>query len=243
VIRSRVVPPLVSIAAAVLLGGAPPARAAGDPAATAPREPSWRYVVSLTRIEPPLFRVSATVRVDGDRLEMDTTRPGDLPEILERGWPALVTGLRVTDASGRPVEATFAGASAWTLPHRLTGTLRLDYEVDYTLLAKHGWPAPREAAYVEPGTIALIGRSLFITAAPGAGTAAFELPAGWIAAGPFPSPGGAVSRFDIASTEDLTANLIVLTRDKPVTTRAGGFSLAVAPAAARRLYSDILRGR
>ena len=93
--------------------------------------PPATYVVRVLALAPaPRFAVRAELRGMGDTLRMATTRPGDAPEILRQGWPALVSGLRVTTGGGDAVAATSVGPAGWVLgPH--AGTLRVEYEVDY----------------------------------------------------------------------------------------------------------------
>src|SRR5262245_1970580 len=100
------------------------------------------YRVRLVGISPPPIAVHATVPSDGAVLGMATSRPGDIPEVADAGWPGLVRNLRVTDGTGQAVETTAAGAKGWTLGHPVQGRLMLDYEVDYAPLAARGWPAP-----------------------------------------------------------------------------------------------------
>jgi len=253
--RSAATPGAAALVTAALATVALSAAAAG--ATTGPSTPPAtpapaRYQVRLARIDPPLFQVSALLPVDGDRISMEETRPGDLPQLLEHGWPALVANLQVTDAAGRPVEAAFSGDSSWTLPRRYSETVRLEYTVDLALLKENGWPAPREAACVDDGTIVLVGRSLFMKDAGRRGTTVrFDLPPGWSAHAPWPEVRGhaaghdaasqrgpeqpgqeappATSRFEVGAPEDLTANLVVLTRDRLEALRVAGFELTVVP--------------
>ena len=93
-----------------------------------------RYTVRLSETAPPRFQVEA-VLPGGSALRMNETRPGDLPALLEHGWPALVSGLRVVDGGGRVVPAESTGATGWRLPAGTTGPLTVTYEVGTAALA------------------------------------------------------------------------------------------------------------
>jgi hypothetical protein len=178
------------------------------------------YDVRLAAVAPARIEVRATVPAAAS-LAMATSRPGDVPEVADAGWPALVRNLAVTDADGKPIIATAAGAGGWTLPGPVDGPLTLTYEVDYSALAARGWPAQREAAFADADRLAVIGRSLFITSpAQGASAVRFELPAGWHAAAPWDPR-------TVAAPEDLTENLLAFTRDEPDVMASGGFRLNV----------------
>jgi hypothetical protein len=57
-------------------------------------------------------------QVEGRALEMDTTRPGNIPEVADRGWPGLVSNLSVADPAGRSLEVKSAGAKGWNWSSR-----------------------------------------------------------------------------------------------------------------------------
>lgn len=178
------------------------------------------YSVRLTSVSPPRIAVRATVP-GGEALRMSDSRPGDVPELADAGWPALVKNLVATDADGRALTPTPDGARGWFVPRPGRGPYTLAYEVDYAPLAARGWPAWGEAAFADAGQLVVIGRSLFITgAAQGSGTVRFELPEGWHATAPWPARGA-------ASPDDLTENLLAFTRDEPDALAAGGFRLKV----------------
>lgn len=186
------------------------------------------YRVQRLPGKSPRLAVSARLPVQGQTLEMDTTRPGDIPELDAQGWPALVRDLRISDERGRAVAATPAGPSGWKLDRPRTGWLSVRYEVDYSALASRGWPAPRESAFADAENLVIAGRSLFITT-PGEGErrVTFTLPRGWRAVTPWNRrPGGGA--FAVASAPDLVENLFVLTRAAPDEMTAGNFRLRVA---------------
>jgi predicted metalloprotease with PDZ domain len=198
---------------AALLAAQP---AAGEPGLA-------KYDVRLLRAEPPRLAVSATLPIDGQALEMGTSRPADIPELDAAGWPALVANLRVSrvsNAAGGSLKLTSAGAKGWLLEKPHSGPLRIEYEVDYQPLAARGWPAPREAAFADADHFVLLGRSLFITT-PESGSASvtFNLPKGWQPVAPWNGTS--------VSPQDLTENLLVFTRSKPEVMTAGGFRLFV----------------
>lgn len=180
------------------------------------------YDVRVVATSPPRIAVKAKIPCDGTALAMATSRPGDVPELADAGWPALVKGLRVTGEAGESVSATPAGAGGWTLSRAVHSTLTLDYEVDYASLAARSWPAPRECAYADPDHFVAIARSIFITTpAQRASEVRFSPPRGWRSVTAW---GGVVP-----STDDLTENLIAFTRSAPDTLAAGGFHLKVVP--------------
>jgi predicted metalloprotease with PDZ domain len=181
------------------------------------------YVSPHTRIG-----VRATVPSLGSVLAMADSRPGDVPELADAGWPALVRQLKVADAGGHDVGVTKTGASGWSLARPVSGRLTLEYEVDYAPLAARGWPAPREAAFADADHLVVIGRSLFITTpAQRASEVHFALPSGWHAVTPWPSRGGARQSAVVASTPDLSENLVAFLRGTPDVLTAGGFNLDV----------------
>jgi predicted metalloprotease with PDZ domain len=186
--------------------------------------------VTLLDAASPKLTVTAVVPIDGSALTMDRTRPGDIPELDASGWPALISKLRVTDSAGRAIEAASAGDAGWTLARAYTGRLTLEYEVDYAALAARGWPAPREAAFVDANDIVLVGRSMFITTREiGASRVTFELPRGWRPVTPWePRPKDA-TEFSVASAKDLVENLTVFSRSAPDAVTVGPFRLLVTP--------------
>lgn len=188
------------------------------------------YAVRVLRASPPKLAVMATLPIDGQKLMMDTTRPGDIEEILKQGWPALITNLRVSGAAGKALEVTRVGASGWELARPHTGLLKVAYEVDYSLPAARGWPAPREGGFAEADHFALAGRSLFITTqAVGSSIVTFALPRSWRAVTPWKAQLKAADKFTVDSPANLVENLIVLTRSSPDVITAGGFQLLVIP--------------
>ncbi|MBX7222102.1 MAG: hypothetical protein K1Y36_19275 [Blastocatellia bacterium] len=188
-----------------------------------------RYEVQVRQLIPLQATIKATVPGTGTKLTMDTTRPGDLEELNSKGWPVLVSKFQVTDAAGNPVEVSEAGPAGWKLKEAATGPLNLRYDVDFSLLAAHDWPAPREAAFAQETTLVCVGRSLFVTAQEsGPIQVTFELPSGWRVVAPWNPQAGKVNRFSVASQADLAENLIVLTKEAPEVVTSGGFSLQIA---------------
>ncbi|HEX4823487.1 MAG TPA: hypothetical protein VFV19_04210 [Candidatus Polarisedimenticolaceae bacterium] len=188
--------------------------------------PAWAgeavYRVDLTLAPSPRIKVHATVPSDGESLAMATSRPGDVPEVADAGWPGLVRHLRVTDERGAVVATSPAGAAGWKLARPVQGTLTLDYEVDYAPLAARSWPAPRECAFADGDHVIVIGRSVFLTTpAQQASAVRFLAPGGWSAVTPW--------RGTVPTTDDLTENLIAFTKKAPDTLTAGGFQVRVVP--------------
>lgn len=186
------------------------------------------YLVRMIPGAAPKLAVTASLPIRGQALAMDTTRPGDIPELDAQGWPALVKNLRVSDEQGKPVGATPAGASGWQLEREVTGRVAVRYEVDYSALAARGWLAPREAVFVDADHRVIVGRSLFITTPEvGSSQVAFSLPRGWRAVTPWEPRSGAANAFTSRDAQDLTENLVVLTRSVPDEMTAGRFRLLV----------------
>lgn len=167
------------------------------------------------RMDPNSRRliVSATLPLAGARLRMDTTRPAGVPELDSLGWAGLIRELRVVDGSGREVPVARDGERGWTLLRPDSTTLTLEYQVDYTPLERRGWPSPREAAYAEGESFVLVGRSLFVTtAATRDCRITFALPGGWSATTAWRAS-DSKQTFSAGSSEELTENLIVLSRE------------------------------
>ena len=186
-----------------------------------------RYDVRLLRVEPPRLVVSATLPIDGQALEMGTSRPAGIPELDAAGWPGLVANLRVSDVAGDPLKLTSAGAAGWLLEQPHSGPLKVEYEVDYQPLASRGWPAPRESAFADADHLVVLGRSLFITTREsGSAAVRFDLPQGWRPVAPW-EPAKSANELTASSAKDLTDNLLVFTRSEPDVMTAGGFRLLV----------------
>jgi predicted metalloprotease with PDZ domain len=201
-----------------------PARTRGE---VAPRPAE--YLVRMLPGAVPKLAVTASLPIRGQALAMETTRPGDIPELDAQGWPALVKNLRVADERGRPVGFTLADKSGWRLDRELAGRLVVRYEVDYSALAARGWPAPRESAFADAHNLVIVGRSLFLTTPEvGASQVRFSLPQGWRAVTPWEPRPGAADAFAARSAQDLVENLVVLTRSAPDEVTAGRFRLLVA---------------
>ena len=186
------------------------------------------YQVEVLGTAPPRMIVRATLPSDGALLTMATSRTAEVPEVAEAGWPGLVLDLSVADPEGRAVGVTGNGADGWKLAREISGPLRVQYVVDYAPLAQRGWPAPREAAYADGDHLVAVGRSLFITTpAQQTSEVRFSLPRGWQPALPWPWKSTASKDAEVASTEDLTENLLAFVRGRPDVLHAEGFDLKV----------------
>lgn len=215
-----------SLMAAAAAASARPVAGAKALAVDAP-EPA-RYLVRLLQTAPPKLAVSASLAINGRALEMEATRPGNVPEVGAQGWPALVRNLRVSDERGRPIAATRSGRTGWELQQQYAGRLSVEYEVDFSALAASGWPAPREAAFADSRHLVLVGRSLFITTREaGPSIVTFELPRAWRPVTPWRLARGAANAFTVETAQDLAQNLIVLTQSEPDVVTAGGFRVLV----------------
>src|SRR5215210_4897480 len=217
---------IFAVAMIFAVGGVRPscAQARGE-AAAKPAE----YLVRMLPGAVPKLAVTASLPIRGQALAMETTRPGDIPELDAQGWPALVKNLRVSDQRGQPVGVTLADKSGWRLDRELAGRLVVRYEVDYSALAARGWPAPRESAFADANNLVIVGRSLFITTREvGSSRVKFSLPRSWRAVTPWERRPGAAEAFAARSAQDLVDNLVVLTRSAPDEVTEGRFRLLVA---------------
>jgi predicted metalloprotease with PDZ domain len=186
------------------------------------------YTITQTGPGSTSLSVKAILPSGGTDLQMQRTRPGDLPSVGKNGWPALVRDLHVTDSNGRELAVESKGVGGWALLSPYNGTLTLTYTLDYAPAATAGWPAPREMAFADNDHFSFSGRSLFITTpASSAADVTFVLPAGWQAVGPWPQL--TRNKFRAATTADLVDNLIVLSSAKPDVVSAGSFRLFVTP--------------
>lgn len=180
------------------------------------------YDLRITSMSPPRVSVRASFDTAGDELEMSDTRPGDVPQVDEQGWPALVRNLRVTDGEGRTLSVASRGAKGWRIESAHRGRLRVEYEVDYKLLADLNWPAQREAAFADRSHFIAVGRSLFIT--PAHATEPFRVrmtaPPGWKVIAPWQR---------VATRDDLVDNVVAFSRSDADSITASGFRVHVVP--------------
>jgi predicted metalloprotease with PDZ domain len=202
------------------------------------------YRVKFHDINTPKINVTATLPFDGAALRMEQSWPGDVPEVADRGWPALVRNLKATDARGRELEFVLKGPGGWELKAPYKGIVHLSYEVDYFGPSTANWPAPRETAFRDEDHFMMVGRSLFITsAASKANTVNFNLPRGWKAVVPWRVNG---ANFLAGGSADLTENLVVFSRAPVETVTAGGFRVSVTAMgnwqAVRGDVVNVLRG-
>ena len=189
-----------------------------------------KYLVKLMQLTPPKLSVSATLPINGNALKMETTRPGDIPQVLKEGWPALIRNLRISDGSGRPIEVASTGKAGWELKQTHTGWLTLNYEVDYSMAESLNWPAPREAAFKDSAHFVFAGRSAFITTSDiTSSVVTFSLPHPWRADVPWNPTGGLDNTFAVEVPKDLTTNLIVFTATVPNEVTAGNFHVFFTP--------------
>ena len=226
----------IAVAIALALASVACASAPPEPGRDAPERlatpdevtgATWR--VRLIDLAPPRLAVTANLPVDGRELRMDPTRPANTGELANGGWPALVSRLRVADEAGRALEITSAGDAGWLLTEARSGRLTLNYEVDFTTLAAHGWPAPRESGLAASDHIVLHSRSLFVTTeATGPSAVSFVLPPGWQPVTAWEPRADGAHEFHVENSGDLVGNLLVFTRTEPEEIRAGGMRLLVA---------------
>lgn len=182
------------------------------------------YRIRVVSLQPLRLGVAATLPPTA-RLSMSATRPGDIEALDRRGWPAMVERLQARGADGRALALHDDGDSGWTLESPSPAPVEVDYEVDASVLAAAGWPAPRESIHADAGHLVIAGRALFVTAdGQGASRIEIEPPAGWHVAAPWaPSRGG----FSAASIDELEDNLLALSREAPLHVDAGRFDVSV----------------
>jgi predicted metalloprotease with PDZ domain len=186
---------------------------------------SATYHIRVLQLSPPKLEVSASFPMSGVLLHMDSTRPADVPEVGDKGWPALVRDLRVTDLNGASLPVLNAGADGWKLAHAVTGRVTVSYVVDYALLEANHWPAPREAAFADADHFVFVGRSLFVTPdGPLPSRVDFSLPTPWRAVAAWQNE-SAPNVFSANDFGELTENLIVLTKVAPEIVHAGNFTV------------------
>lgn len=204
------------------------------------------YRVRVVSMQPLRLAVTATLPATR-RLSMSTTRPGDIAALDRRGWPAMVEHLQVRAADGRVLPLREEGDSGWTLDAPSPAPVEVQYEVDASVLAAAGWPAPRESIHVDDGHLVVAGRALFVTAeGQRASRVVVDAPAGWHIAAPWNRSRGG---FDVAGIDDLEDNLLAMSREAPMRVDAGRFDVSVvaigwnAPAlsALRRVVSASAR--
>lgn len=197
--------------------------------ASASQQPSAAsYQVELLGTAVQRILVRATLPSRGALLTIATSRSADVPEIADAGWPGLIQSLTVVDSEGRAVGVTGSGADGWTLARSVSGPLTVQYEVDYTPLAKRGWPAPRETAYADAYHLVVMGRSLFVTTpAQQRSEVRVSLPRGWQAVLPWTATPGEGQDAVVASTADLTENLIGFVKVPPDVLTTDGFNLKI----------------
>ena len=182
------------------------------------------YRIRVLSLQPLRLGVSATLPPTS-KLSMSTTRPGDIEALDRRGWPAMVEHLQVRAADGHALAVHDDGDSGWALDTPSPAPIRVDYEVDASVLAAAGWPAPRESIHVDADHVVVAGRALFVTAdAQASSRLEIEAPAGWHVAAPWtPARGG----FLAAGADDLEDNLLVLAREAPLRVHAGRLAVSV----------------
>src|SRR6185295_11318396 len=73
------------------------------------------YDVRAVSLSPPKLAVHAVLPGGSPALETALSRPGDIREINDGGWGALVTEMSAKDSGGRPVALTRSGPAGWTM--------------------------------------------------------------------------------------------------------------------------------
>ncbi len=179
-------------------------------------------------MSPPRLAVTATFPQGGETFEMDTTRPGDVPEVGDKGWPALVRIIKLATQKGELLSLTAVGAEGWKLPANNQELLTLTYEVDYSGVAKSGWPAARELGFEDAQNIVLIGRSVFVASNNmRESKVTFDLPEGWRPIAPWSRAGRSRVEFAVPDVQQLQTNLLVVTKQQPTVISSNGFNVSV----------------
>jgi len=159
---------------------------------------------------------------------MDPSYPAELPEMSARGWPALVSGLKASDSSGKPIEAASPDKRGWRVSQPHEGRVTLSYDVDFSLFAAKGWSSPLESAFVDATHISVSGRGLFIvTGQVASAEIDFDVPRPWLTVMPWLHRTSAAHGYAARSAEDLTHNLLVFSTVAPDVVTAEGFTLQI----------------
>ena len=206
----------------------------------APEKADYR-ITSISR-SPLKVCVTADVPIDGSLLEMDGTYPAELPQMASGGWPSLVRNLVVRDSTGKEIRAALAGPRGWQLVDSIRSRLEISYEVDYTLFSVHGWSSPLESAFADDSTIAVVGRSIFITTQR-AGTIDVEIAVqgNWLPVMPWMAREDRPNRYVVRSRQELIDNMLVFTESTPDVVTAAGFRLQVVSLGHWRPLRPLLR--
>lgn len=184
------------------------------------------YTVTVTSIATPRFKVRAELSLTDDTLRMARSWPCDVEALCSRGWPLLIDDLRVTDTLGRDLRTDTIGASGWVVRDHYGGRLILKYSVNYDLLAKNNWPAPRETAFSDGSTLFTVGRPIFIgTRGEGPIEILFTLPPSAHVVAPWPRDTGHVSAFIVPSFDALVDNGLVIRNQPAAPITADRFAL------------------
>jgi predicted metalloprotease with PDZ domain len=189
--------------------------------------PAATYDVRVVNLSPPKLAVRAVLPVTTPALSTAQSRPGDVPELNDGGWAALVTEIEASGADGQPIALTRAGPAGWSMERGVAGRVTVKYVVDYALLAKQGWPAAREAAFADATHAVMLGRSLFLsTPQQGESVVRFALPRGWRAVVPWEEAGSGAG-WRVPQPVDLVENLVVLAADGVEDRTVGRFRIHV----------------
>ncbi len=209
---------------AAMVAGATSAFAAVD----VPAPAVARYHVKLVSVSPLRFSVQADLPTKGDRLDMARTYPAELPEMAARGWPALISGFKAFDRSGKSLQLASPDKRGWKLRLSCEGRVTLAYDVDFSLFAAKGWSSPLESAFVDAEHISVSGRGLFIVTDQIASIEVdFDVRRPWLTVMPWMPRPSAAHGYLVRSAKDLTDNLLVFSTVAPDVVTARGFTLQI----------------
>ena len=187
-----------------------------------------KYQVKLLSVSPLRFSVRADLPIKGARLDMDPTYPAELPELAGRGWPALMSGLKAFDSSGKPIGLLSADKRGWELSQSYEGRVTLSYDVDFSLFAAKGWSSPLESAFADARHISVSGRALFIISDQIASAEVdFDVRHPWRPVMPWMPRSSAARGYVALSAKDLTDNLLIFSTVAPDVVTAAGFTLQI----------------
>jgi len=186
------------------------------------------YTITSVRRSPLALGISADIPIDGRMLQMDDTYPAELPEMASGGWPSLITNLMILDSAGKELPFSAIGTRGWQLTDSVCSRLKITYEVDYSLFEAHGWSSPLESAFADDSTIAIAGRSAFITTSSTDGMEVrIETQSGWLPVVPWVAGGNGPDSYHVRSRQDLTDNMMVFSKQKPDVVTASGFRMQI----------------
>lgn len=136
------------------------------------------YVVSINEEQPRLAKVTATIRPNGNVIEMNEHNEHG----LENGWSTFVENVQVNDSDGLALKVISKENSQWEIQDYEEGFIKLSYQVHlkHDLLDPAIRGGDNGAAYANDDGVMWAGRALFIGGRPTANIGIrFDLPQNW----------------------------------------------------------------